>query len=156
MAKKFWLMKTEPEVFGIEDLKKRPKQTEYWDGVRNYRSRNEMRDNMSTGDQVLFYHSSSDIIGVAGVAEIAGPAVPDPTALDPKSKYYDPKAKPDANPWVMIPVKFKAAFKEVVPLSTLKETPGLESMLVTKRGIRWSIQPVTPEEFRIVVALAKT
>jgi predicted RNA-binding protein with PUA-like domain len=156
MAKKFWLMKTEPEVFGIEDLKKRPKQTEYWDGVRNYRSRNEMRDNMSVGDQVLFYHSSSDVIGVAGVAEISGPAVPDPTALDPKSKYHDPKAKPGANPWVMIPVKFKAAFKKVVTLATLKETPGLEGMLVTKRGIRWSIQPVTAEEFRIVVELAKT
>lgn len=155
MAKKFWLMKTEPDVFSIQDLKKRPKQTENWDGVRNYTSRNTMRDSMSPGDEVLIYHSSCENIGVAGLAEIAGKALPDPGALDPKTDYFDPKAKPDANPWVMIPVKFKQEFGRVVPLSELKTAPGLENMMVVQRGARLSIQPVTPEEFAIVVKLAK-
>lgn len=156
MAKKYWLMKSEPDVFSIRHLKERPGQREHWDGVRNYTSRNHMRDGMSVGDQVLFYHSSSDTIGVAGVAEIASEAKPDPTALDPKSKYYDPKATPDRNPWVMVDVKFKQEFAHVVPLATLRATPGLEDMLVVKRGIRWSIQPVKPGEFAIVLKLAKT
>jgi len=156
MAKKYWLMKSEPDVFSIRHLKERPGQREHWDGVRNYTSRNHMRDGMSVGDPVLFYHSSSETIGVAGVAEIASQARPDPTALDPKSKYYDPKATPDKNPWVMVDVKFKREFKEVVTLDTLRATPGLEDMLVVRRGIRWSIQPVKPEEFAIVLKLAKT
>ena len=155
MAKKYWLMKSEPEVFSIRDLKERPGQKEHWDGVRNFSSRNRMRDEMSVGDPVLFYHSSSETIGVAGVAEIASEALPDPTALDPKSKYFDPKAKPEKNPWVMVDVKFKQEFKQVVTLETLRATPGLEDMMVTKRGMRWSIQPVKPEEFAIVLKLAK-
>jgi predicted RNA-binding protein with PUA-like domain len=98
MAKKCWLMKTEPDVFSIRDLKNRPGKKEHWDGVRNYQARNHMRDGMSVGDEVLFYHSSADAIGVAGVAAIAKAAYADPTALDPKSKYHDPKATPDRNP----------------------------------------------------------
>jgi predicted RNA-binding protein with PUA-like domain len=156
MAKKYWLMKSEPDVFSIRHLKERPGQREHWDGVRNYTSRNHMRDGMSIGDGVLFYHSSSETIGVAGVAEIASEARPDPTALDPKSKYFDPRATPDKNPWVMVEVKFKREFREVVTLDTLRGTPGLEDMLVVRRGIRWSIQPVKPEEFAIVLKLAKT
>lgn len=155
MAKKFWLMKTEPDVFGIRHLKDRPDQTEHWDGVRNYQARNNLRE-MSVGDEVLFYHSSCDLIGVAGVAVIAAKAKPDPTALDPKSKYHDPKAKPDNNPWVMVDVKLKREFKEVVPLDTLRTAPGLEKMVVTRRGMRLSVQPVTPEEFAIILKLAKT
>lgn len=156
MAKKYWLMKTEPDVFSIRDLKNRPGQTENWDGVRNYQARNHMRDGMSPGDEVLFYHSSCDAIGVAGIAVIGGKAVSDPSALDPKSKYHDPKARPDANPWVMVPVRFKREFREVVPLERLKAAPGLENMLVTRRGMRLSIQPVTPEEFAIVSKLAES
>ena len=156
MAKKYWLMKSEPDVFSIRHLKERPGRREQWDGVRNYTSRNHMRDGMSIGDGVLFYHSSSETIGVAGVAEIASEARPDPTALDPRSKYFDPKATPDKNPWVMVDVKFKREFKEVVTLDALRATPGLEDMLVVRRGIRWSIQPVKPEEFAIVLKLAKT
>ena len=155
MAKKYWLMKSEPDVFSIRHLKERPGQKEHWDGVRNFSSRNRMRDEMSVGDEVLFYHSSSDTIGVAGVAEIVRAAYPDPSALDPKSKYHDPKAKPDKNPWVMVDVKFKQEFKRVVTLDTLRATPGLEDMMVTKRGMRWSIQPVKPGEFAIVLKLAK-
>lgn len=154
MAKKYWLMKTEPDVFSIQDLKKRPDQTENWDGVRNFQARNHIRD-MSPGDELLFWHSSCENIGVAGLATIAGKAVPDPTAADPKSKYFDERARKGENPWSMVPVKFKKEFKEVVPMALLKETPGLEGMLVVKKGMRLSVQPVTPEEFAIVLKLAK-
>lgn len=156
MPKKYWLMKTEPDAFSIEDLKSRPKGIEHWDGVRNYLARNHMRDSMSPGDEVLIYHSSCDTIGVAGLAEIAGKAIPDPAALDPKAKYFDPKAKPDSNPWVMVPVRFKKQFRQVLPLADLKQAPGLEKMMVVQRGARLSIQPVTSEEFAIVLKLAKT
>ena len=155
MAKKYWLMKTEPDVFSIGHLKGRPGKQEHWDGVRNYQARNHMRDGMKLGDEVLFYHSSCETVGVAGIAVISGEARPDPSALDPKSKYFDRRAKPDANPWVMVDVKFKQEFPEVVPLAQLRTTPGLGAMLVIKRGMRLSIQPVTPEEFAIVLKLAK-
>lgn len=154
MAKKFWLMKTEPDAFSIRDLKGRPGKREHWDGVRNYQARNHMRDGMTVGDQVLFYHSSCTPAGVAGVAEIVKAAYPDPSALDPKSKYFDTKAAPDKNPWVMVDVKFVKEFPRLVTLEEMKTAPGLESMMVIKRGMRLSIQPVSPEEFAIVLKLA--
>jgi predicted RNA-binding protein with PUA-like domain len=154
VAKKYWLMKTEPDVFSIRDLRNRPGKKEHWDGVRNYQARNHMRDGMSVGDEVLFYHSSCDPIGVAGVARIVKSAYGDPSALDPKSKYYDPKATPDKNPWVMVDVKFAREFPRVVSLYEMKSAPGLENMLVIKKGMRLSIQPVKPEEFAIVLKLA--
>ncbi|HLP43614.1 MAG TPA: EVE domain-containing protein [Fibrobacteria bacterium] len=146
-------MKSEPDEFSIRDLKARPGGIGRWDGVRNYQSRNFMRDGMSPGDGVLFYHSSCDPAGVAGLAEVAGPAVEDPSALDPDSDYHDPRAKPGANPWVMVPVRFTKEFSRLIPLSELRATPGLEAMMVLKRGTRLSIQPVTPEEFDIIVKL---
>jgi predicted RNA-binding protein with PUA-like domain len=154
MAKKYWLMKSEPDVFSLQDLRKRPGKKEHWDGVRNYQARNHMRDGMGVGDQVLFYHSSAETIGVAGVATIVKAAYDDPTALDPASKYHDPKATPEKNPWVMVDVKFAAEFPRLVTLEEMKSAPGLENMLVIKRGMRLSIQPVTPEEFAIVLKLA--
>jgi predicted RNA-binding protein with PUA-like domain len=154
MGKKYWLMKTEPDVFSIKHLKSRPGKQEHWDGVRNYQARNYMRDQMSVGDEVLFYHSSCDPAGVAGIAVISGKAKADPSALDPTSKYYDPKAKPDANPWVMVDVKFRKEFARLVTLAELRAAPGLEKMLVIKKGMRLSIQPVAPEEFEIVLKLA--
>jgi predicted RNA-binding protein with PUA-like domain len=155
MAKKYWLMKTEPDVFSITDLKNRPGKKEHWDGVRNYQARNNMRDGMSVGDEVLFYHSSCDPAGVAGIATIAKKAYPDPSALDPKSKYHDPKATPEKNPWVMVDVKFVRQFDRIVTLEEMKSAPGLEKMLVIKRGMRLSVQPVAPEEFEIVLKLAE-
>jgi predicted RNA-binding protein with PUA-like domain len=151
MAKRYWLMKTEPDEFSIRDLKER--KTEAWNGVRNYTARNHMRDLMSVGDEVLFYHSSVVPPGVAGIAVIARAAYPDPTALDPKSDYHDPKATAEKNPWVMVDVKFKREFPRLVTLDELRGTPGLERMLVIKRGMRLSVQPVTPEEFAIVEKL---
>ncbi|MDQ3002078.1 MAG: EVE domain-containing protein [Fibrobacterota bacterium] len=155
MSKKFWLMKTEPEVFSIHDLKSRPGKKEHWDGVRNYLARNHMRDGMSVGDKVLFYHSSVTPAGIAGLATIASAALPDPSALDPKSKYHDPKATPVKNPWVMVDVKFDREFPRLITLDELRSAPGLEGMMVIKRGMRLSIQPVKPEEFEIVLKLAE-
>lgn len=154
-SRKYWLMKTEPEVFSIDDLAARPGKKEHWDGVRNYQARNFMRDEMRKGDRVLFYHSRNEPIGVAGVAEISREASPDPSALDSGSKYYDPKASPDRNPWVMVEVRLVERFPAVVTRQVLAEAPGLESMLVMKRGMRLSIQPVKPEEYEIVIALAQ-
>lgn len=154
MAKRYWLMKTEPEEFSIADLRKR--KVEGWNGVRNYTARNHMRDLMSPGDGVLFYHSSVVPPGVAGLAEIARAAYADATALDPKSDYFDPKATPGKNPWVMVDVRFKREFPRLVTLDELRRTPGLESMLVLKKGMRLSVQPVTPEEFAIVADLGKS
>ncbi len=156
MTKRYWLMKTEPDVFSFQDLQKRPGKKEHWDGVRNYQARNFMRDGMSVGDEVLFYHSSCDPAGIAGTASIAVAAQSDPTALDPKSKYHDRKASPDKNPWVMVDVKFLREFKRFVTLKELRETPGLENMVVIRRGMRLSIQPVQPEEFAIILKLGET
>jgi predicted RNA-binding protein with PUA-like domain len=151
MAKRFWLMKTEPDEFSIRDLKER--KVEAWNGVRNYTARNHMRDLMSVGDEVLFYHSSVTPAGVAGIATIARAAYPDPTALDPESDYHDPKATREKNPWVMVDVKFKKEFPRLVTLDEMRRAPGLESMMVIRKGMRLSVQPVTPEEFAIVAKL---
>ncbi len=156
MAKRYWLMKTEPDTFSIQDLQKRPQQTEPWDGVRNYQARNYMRDDMSVGDEVLFYHSSCTPAGIVGIAIIDKAATDDPGALNPKSKYFDPKATPQKNPWVLVHVRFKKEFKVMVTLEQLKSVPGLEAMIVIKRGMRLSIQPVTPEEFAIIQKLGKS
>lgn len=154
MPKRFWLMKTEPDTFSIRDLKARPGSKEHWDGVRNYQARNHMRDGMNVGDEALFYHSSVPPVGVAGIATIVKAAYPDPTALDPDSKYHDPRATPGKNPWVMVDVKFKKEFPRLVTLEKMRSAPGLENMLVIRKGMRLSIQPVTAGEFAIVVELA--
>lgn len=156
MGRKYWLMKTEPDAFSIRHLKDRPGSVEHWDGVRNYQARNHMRDGMSVGDEVLFYHSSVAPPGVAGLATIAAAAYPDPSALDPRSKYHDPKATPEKNPWVMVDVAFKKEFPRLVTLDEMRSAPGLEKMLVIRKGMRLSIQPVTKEEFAIVVKMAKS
>lgn len=154
MGKKHWLMKTEPDAFSIQDLKGRPGKREHWDGVRNYQARNYMRDLMSVGDDVLFYHSSCTPAGIVGHATIAAAGYPDPSALDPRSKYHDPKATPDKNPWVMVDVKFKREFASMLTLEELRRVPGLKDMVLLKKGSRLSVQPVTPEEFAIVMKLA--
>ncbi len=153
MAKRYWLMKSEPNVYGIDDLERDGSSP--WDGVRNYQARNFMRDEMKLGDKVLFYHSNAKPPGVAGVAEIVKESHPDPTAWDKKSHYYDPKSPKDAPRWFLVDIGFVSKFPAVVPLDDLKETPGLEEMLVIKRGMRLSVQPVTKQQFDIVVKLGK-
>ena len=151
----YWLMKSEPDVFSFEDLKSRPKQTEPWDGVRNYQARNFMRDAMKVGDPILFYHSNTTPPGVAGIAEVASEPYPDPTAFDKNSSYYDPKSHP-ANPrWVLIDVRYKADLKRLVSLEEMKVMPELVDMRVLQRGNRLSITPVSKAEFQAVVAAAR-
>ncbi len=150
----FWLMKTEPDVFSFEDLMNSPKRTTHWEGVRNYQARNLMRDNFKVGDQVLIYHSNTDDPAVAGVAEVVKAGYPDQTALDPKSPYYDERAKKTAeSPWIMVDVKATHKMKTLVTRSLMKAEPGLKDMMVLKNGSRLSVQPVTASEFKKVLAL---
>lgn len=147
-----WLMKTEPEVFGIDDLETRGR--EPWNGVRNYQARNHMQA-MALGDRVLFYHSSCEPPGVAGLARVARTAYPDPTAFDPKSPYHDPKSTPEAPRWFMVDVEFVEKFPTFVALPELRETPGLEDMLLLRRGMRLSVQPVSRKQFDRIVKLGR-
>lgn len=149
--KRYWLMKCEPAAYTIGDLARDG--VTGWEGVRNFQARNYLRDDMKVGDGVLFYASNATPSGVTGLAEIARTAYPDPTAFDPKSEYYDPKSDPDAPTWYQVDVRFVATFPEIVPLEILKATPGLGKMVVTQKGSRLSIQPVTKEEMAIVKRL---
>lgn len=144
----YWLMKSEPEAFSIDDLK--IKNEEHWDGIRNYQARNFMRDSMEIGDKVLFYHSNTAVPGVVGVAEISSTAYPDHTQFDQNSKYFDPKSSPENPRWIMVNVKFIEKFKKCVSLAEIKDTDGLKEMLLTKKGMRLSIQPVKKEEFELI------
>lgn len=148
----FWLFKSEPSVYSIDDLK-RDKSTP-WEGVRNYQARNFLRDTVKNGDLVLFYHSNAEPPGVAGIAKIVKEGYADPSAFDPRSKYFDEKSKKDNPAWYLVDVGFVEKFDQVISLPKLKETVGLEEMMVTKRGARLSIQPVTKQEWEIVLKLA--
>ena len=145
---KYWLLKSEPDVYGIDQLKK-DKRT-HWDGVRNYQARNLLRDEMKKGDLVLFYHSNAKPPGAAGVCEVVKEGYPDFTQFDAKDAHYDAKSDPDNPRWYMVDVKYKKAFKELVPLSDLREKKGLEKMPLLQRGQRLSVQPVSKKEFDIV------
>ncbi|MFQ5508875.1 MAG: EVE domain-containing protein [Leptospirillia bacterium] len=154
MSRRYWLMKSEPDAYSIDDLAAEPDGTGHWDGVRNYQARNLMRDEMKVGDQVLFYHSNTKPPGVVGIAEIAREGYPDHTAFDPAEHYYDPKSDPDNPRWFMVDVRFIRKFPRKVSLDELKVTPGLEAMKVIQRGQRLSVQPVTRNEWDIIVQLA--
>ena len=153
MARKYWLMKSEPDVFTFEDLKNEPNSTAHWDGVRNYQARNFMRDEMRVGDLVLFYHSNCAEPGVAGVAEVVREAYPDHTAWEPNSKYFDPKSSPDNPRWFMVDIKWKQPFKRTVTLREMRQLPELEGMKLLQRGQRLSIQPVEKAHFDKIVEL---
>ena|SRR5271157_5430827 len=153
MPKKYWLMKSEPDVFSFDDLKARPGGTDHWEGVRNYQASNYMRDEMKKHDLVLFYHSKCKGPGIVGIAEISKEAYPDNTAYDPKSRYFDPLSKPDKPRWYMVDVKWVKFFKRTVTLMEMRHTPELKGMKVLKRGQRLSIQPVTTEEFAKICEL---
>lgn len=148
---KYWLMKSEPDVFGIDHLKARPKKTEPWDGVRNYQARNMMRDEMKKGDQVLFYHSNCDEPGVVGVMEVVKEGYPDHTALNPEAKYYDPKSDPDKPRWYMVDVKYKRKLKRTITLAELKEAKALEDCPLTRKGNRLSIMPLTKKQWDYIL-----
>lgn len=153
MAKKYWLMKSEPDSFSIDDLKNMPMQTSSWDGVRNYQVRNMMRDEMQIKDLAFFYHSNCKEPGIIGIVEIVKTAYPDHTAIDHSSKYYDPKASPDNPRWFMVDVKFKKKFKEVLSLTDIKNNKNLKNMPLVKTGNRLSIMPVTEQEWLNVLEM---
>ncbi len=151
--KQYWLMKSEPTEYSIEDLEKEG--VAHWDGVRNYQARNFMRDQMKIGDKVIFYHSNAKPSGAAGVAEVASESYPDFTAFDPKDKHFDPKSDKDNPTWYMVDVKFVKKFDEIVPLSEIKKNPKLQNMRLVQRGNRLSVMPITKEEFDEIVKMGK-
>jgi predicted RNA-binding protein with PUA-like domain len=153
MAKRYWLLKSEPDCFSIDHLRAAPNQTEHWDGVRNYQARNTLRDDVKMGDEAFFYHSSADPTGIAGICVVSRAGYPDHTAWDPESEHFDPKASPDNPIWYMVDVTLKKRLCRVLPLSVEKQTPGLEDMMVVQRGSRLSVQPVKPEEWKIILKL---
>jgi len=148
---KYWLMKSEPESYSIDDLERDGR--EPWDGIRNYQARNFMRA-MAPGDLVIFYHSSAKPPGAAGVGRICRKAYPDPTQFDVKSKHYDPKSSKDDPRWSLVDVEFVEKFAEEIPLHTLKQDPVLEGMRVTQKGSRLSVQPVEKKHFKRVLKIA--
>ncbi len=147
----YWLMKSEPDVFGIDHLKE--VKVEPWDGVRNYQARNMMRDDMKKGDLVFFYHSNTDVPGIVGIMQVVKEGYPDHTAFDPEEKYYDPKSDPENPRWFMVDVKFKRKLKRTISLSELKELPELEDMPLVRKGNRLSIMPVTKEQWDFILGL---
>lgn len=149
----FWLMKSEPSAFSIDDLAKRPLQTEHWDGVRNYQARNMIRDQMQLGDQAFFYHSSCEIPGIVGQIEIVKTAYPDPSAFNPESKYFDSRSTTDNPRWYMVDVKLIKKFHHVISLKDLFQIPQLANMQVLRKGNRLSIMPVTQKEWQTIMEL---
>ena len=148
----YWLMKTEPDTFSIDDLKNSKNSTSCWEGVRNYQARNFMRDGMKNGDLVLIYHSSCKLVGVAGIAKVVKESYPDHTAFDSKSSYYDTKSTKENPRWFMVDVKWEKTLKRVITLKELKEKNELKEMALLKRS-RLSVMPVTKEEFEFILTL---
>lgn len=150
----YWLFKSEPDAFSIDDLKAMKSRTDHWDGIRNYQARNLMRDEMVKGDLGFFYHSSCKVPGIVGIVEIVEEAYADHTAWDPEGKYYDPKSSPDNPRWVMVDVKFRQKFSEVVSLEKLRTVAKLDGMALLKKGSRLSIQPVSKVHWNSIVKLS--
>ncbi len=151
--KQYWLMKSEPDAYSIDDLKR--DRTEHWDGIRNYQARNFMMKDMKPGDEILFYHSSCKVPGVVGLARVCKEAYPDFTAWNPDSKYYDPKSTPEKPRWYMVDVEFVKKFPEVISLNQIRQTPALEGMKLLQKGNRLSIMPLNKHEFQTICKLAE-
>ena len=151
--KHYWLMKSEPDAFSIDDLKKVG--IEPWNGVRNYQARNFMRDGMQVGDGVLFYHSNCAVPGIAGLAKVASKAYPDETQFDRKSDYYDPKATREEPRWMLVDVAFDRKLKRVIPLEEIRQHADAlgEGFALTSKGTRLSVMPVTAAQWKILLAL---
>ena len=149
----YWLMKSEPGEFSIDDLEARPSKTEPWDGVRNYQARNMMRDEMKPGDQVFFYHSACEQPGIVGIVKVAGEAYPDPTAFDPEDKHYDPKSDPDNPRWFLVDVEFVRKLERTISLSELRNHDALADMVLLRRGNRLSVMPVSQSHWDYILDL---
>lgn len=152
---RYWLVKTEPETFSIQDLQRAKQQTTCWDGVRNYQARNFLRDSMKLGDRVLVYHSNAEPSAVVGLAEVVRESYPDHTAWDPHDPHYDPQSTPDAPRWFMVDVRLLEIFPTALPLERLRQVPGLAEMELLRKGSRLSVQPVRPQEFDTIVKLGR-
>lgn len=151
----FWLMKSEPNTFSIDDLAKAKNQTTMWEGVRNYQARNFMRDDMKKGDLAFFYHSSCPNPAIVGIVEIIKESYPDPTALDPQSDYYDPKSQASAPRWFVVDVKLKKKFATPLLLTDIKKNSTLKTMRLVQPGNRLSITPVSKKEWENILAMLK-
>ncbi|UZJ45144.1 EVE domain-containing protein [Marinimicrobium sp. C6131] len=149
----YWLFKSEPDEYGIDDLRREKAGVGRWNGIRNYQARNFLRDEVAVGDGVLIYHSQCKVPGVAGTARVVKAAYPDPAQFDPKSDYFDPKASGEAPRWFCVDIQFESAFDEVVPLKVIKQQEPLNEMVLLKQG-RLSIQPVTAKEWKYILKMA--
>jgi predicted RNA-binding protein with PUA-like domain len=150
---KYWLMKSEPDVFGIDDLQNAPEKNEPWDGVRNFQARNMMRDDMNEGDLAFLYHSNCKEPGIAGIMEIVRAGYPDMTAFDSNARYFDPKSDP-ANPrWYRVDVRHVRKLKRVITLSELKEHPEVTGLPLVRRGNRLSVMPVSRQQWKFILSL---
>jgi predicted RNA-binding protein with PUA-like domain len=151
----YWLFKSEPDTFGVDDLAKAPKRTSGWDGVRNYQARNMLRDSIKKGDEGFFYHSSCEVPGIAGIVEIVKEGYPDVTAFDPKHHHYDPESKRDAPRWYVVDVKLKRKLSRVITLDELRQHAGnaLRDFVLLKRGNRLSVMPVAKKDWDFILTL---
>lgn len=149
---KYWLIKSEPGEFSIDDLERRPHQTEHWDGVRNYQARNMLRDEMRIGDLVFFYHSNCAQPGIVGIARIVREAYPDHTAFDPENPHYDPGSDPDKPRWLMVDVQFVRKLRRTIGLSELKDCPELHGFSLIRRGNRLSVMPVSEAQWNFILS----
>ena len=151
----YWLLKSEPDSFSIDALRKSPKQTAAWDGVRNFQARNMLRDSMKKGDQAFFYHSSCDVPGIAGIVGVVKEGYPDKTAFDPKHHHYDAESKPDAPRWFVVDVKLVTKFERIITLDELRRHAGkaLTDFVLLRRGNRLSVMPVAKKEWDFVLTL---
>ncbi len=147
----YWLMKSEPDAYSIDDLDR--DRREPWDGIRNYQARNMMRDDMRIGDEVFFYHSNCKEPGIVGIARVVSKPYPDPTQFDPESRYYDPKSSQENPRWILVDVEFVRKLGRSIPLSELKGHPGLDGMILTRKGNRLSIMPVSEEHWNLILDL---
>ena len=153
MQQRYWLMKTEPETFSIQDLENKTDQTDSWEGVRNYQARNFLRDEIRKGDRVLLYHSGK-IPSVVGTAVVVRSGYPDPTAWDPASRSFDPKSTPDHPIWYRVDIRLASIFPKPLTLAELRAWPPLKDMWLLRKGMRLSVQPVTEEEYRFILAMS--
>jgi len=150
----YWLIKSEPDAFSIDDLENSPGKKDHWDGIRNYQARNFMRDDMRKGDQVFFYHSNCKEPGIVGIAEITSGAYPDHTAFDANSNYFDPKSDPENPRWLMVDVRYKRKTRRLISLAELKShAERLDNFALVRRGNRLSIMPVSKEHWDFILSL---
>ena len=151
----YWLMKTEPTVFSIEDLARAPRSTASWDGVRNFQARNMLRDQMKKGDQVFLYYSSTDVPGIVGVMEVTKEGYPDATAFDRKHHHYDPESDPKNPRWYMVDVRLKERFTRIITLVELRKHSGkeLKGMMLLRPGNRLSVTPVEADHWKFIRSL---